>query len=252
MWLLRASVLRCCVYWIVLAVCSNSLAEARPLSHQLCTRADTASCNWDMVNSDFFPPQTVTSAGQEQIADARQNQVPLQSDVAAAFPGIQADVLFLILEASLDAPLGKGHQQQLAHAGFGRCVVEEEFQLLFVEHVASDEQMVRFGGQPLFVRTNQHRMFDFPNHRAFLAILDSISLPRLIAQDGVFFEQHIDPLRLGTALGQSRNVAGSTCFLSAARSDFRPFQPTGHVNGNFADKALPTRVQSPQKRAFGA
>ncbi len=228
MWLLRASALRCCVYWIVLAVCFNSLADARPLSHQLCTRADTASCNWYMVNSEFFPPQAVTSAGQKQIADARQNQVPFQSNVATAFPGIQADVLFLILEASLDAPTGKGHQQQLAHAGFDRCVAEEEFQLLFVEHVASDEQMVRFGGQPLFVRTNQHRMFDFPNHRTFLAILDSISLPRLIAQDGVFFMQHIDTVRLVTPFRQSPHVAGSICIFTARVTDVVPFTPYLH------------------------
>jgi hypothetical protein len=64
------------------------------LSHQLCTRADTASWIWYTVNSEFFPPQLVSDASQEQITDTRQNQVPLQADVAPPLPSIQADVCF--------------------------------------------------------------------------------------------------------------------------------------------------------------
>lgn len=55
MWLLRALALSCWVVWMHLAVCSISLAEARPLSHQDRTSAPTAVWTWHTVNSGFFP-----------------------------------------------------------------------------------------------------------------------------------------------------------------------------------------------------
>lgn len=103
-WQTRAVALRCCQWAIVLAVCSISAAEARPLSHQLGASPPTARCNWQTVNSGFFFPQPPSSAGQEQVADAGHDQVALQAEPTAAFPLVEADFLFLIFEAPLDAP----------------------------------------------------------------------------------------------------------------------------------------------------
>ena len=57
-----------------------------------------------MVNPDFFSPEFLSHHGEEEIADARQNQVSFESNVFSAFPRIQANVLFLILEATFDVP----------------------------------------------------------------------------------------------------------------------------------------------------
>ncbi len=54
MWDLRAVALRCWVFAMMLAVCSTSLLEARPPSHQLRTSEPTAVWTWQMVNTIFF------------------------------------------------------------------------------------------------------------------------------------------------------------------------------------------------------
>ena len=140
MWLFRARALRCCVYCMVLAVCSNNLADARPLSHQLCTRADTASWTWYTVNSEFFSPKAITNSSQEQITDTGQYQVPLKSDVTAALPSIQADVLFLVLETAFNAPAREGNQQQLSDGSVARRVTEKRISLRL--------RPTRYGQQP--------------------------------------------------------------------------------------------------------
>ncbi len=68
---LRASALRCCQCWMMLAVCSMSVGEARPLSHQLSTSAPTAAWTWQTVTSGFFPPHPLSATSQEQVTDAR-------------------------------------------------------------------------------------------------------------------------------------------------------------------------------------
>ncbi len=52
--LLRDWALRCWRYPIVLAVCSISLAEARPFSHQERTGEPTAVWTWQTVSGGFF------------------------------------------------------------------------------------------------------------------------------------------------------------------------------------------------------
>ena len=43
-WHFRVAAIRCCQCWMVLAVASISVADARPLSHQLRTSDPTAVC----------------------------------------------------------------------------------------------------------------------------------------------------------------------------------------------------------------
>ena len=52
-----AVALRCCQCWMVWAVCSISVGEARPLRHQLGSSAASASWTWQTVSSGFFFPQ---------------------------------------------------------------------------------------------------------------------------------------------------------------------------------------------------
>ena len=85
-WHLRAVALRCCQCWISPAAASISAAHTLPLSQQLCTNAAAAICTWHTVRSGFFPPQLLANPGQEQVAHRGEDQVPFQSQPAAAFP----------------------------------------------------------------------------------------------------------------------------------------------------------------------
>jgi len=77
-WLLRAWALRRCWYRIFAAVFSSNRSEAaRPLAHQDRTNAARAVWSWQTVRSRFFPP-LLSHAGQEQVTDRRQDQVPFQ------------------------------------------------------------------------------------------------------------------------------------------------------------------------------
>ena len=103
-WHLRAVALRCCQCWIVLAVCSMSVVDARPLSHQLRTNEPMAVWTWQTVNSGFPPPHFFADSSQEQVTHAGENQVALESQPPAAFPLVEPELLFLISKTSLIAP----------------------------------------------------------------------------------------------------------------------------------------------------
>jgi hypothetical protein len=70
---------------------SIRVAGARPQSHQLGTKAPTATCTWLIVRSDFFPPKLRPNPRQEQVAYRCQDEVSFQAKPAAAFPLVQAD-----------------------------------------------------------------------------------------------------------------------------------------------------------------
>jgi len=93
---------------MVLAVCSISVCEARPLRHQLGMSEATASWTWQTVTWGFFFPQLFSDTRQEQVAYTRQDQVTLESAVVSAFPLIESDLLFLILKAPFDTPSPEG------------------------------------------------------------------------------------------------------------------------------------------------
>ena len=66
----------------------------------------------------------------------------------STFPLVESDFLFLILEASLYAPTGKGDQQQRFHLDVGRCVADEELDFLVIQRIAGTIKCNRIPGSP--------------------------------------------------------------------------------------------------------
>src|SRR5947208_3163316 len=110
-WLVRAIALRRCVRCSSAAVRSTNWGDGRWSSHQYGINAARAVCTWHSVNSGFSPPEVLAGAGQEQVADGAERQVPFQSHIAAAFVVVQAYLAFAVLETAFDPPAGEGHQQ---------------------------------------------------------------------------------------------------------------------------------------------
>ena len=189
-WLLRAWALRCWLYWIVPAVCSINLAEARPPSHQERTSEPTAVWTWQTVSSRFFFPQLFPDGCQKQVTDARKNQMAFESEVASPFPLVEADLLFLILETTFDSPTRKTDQQERCDRSLRRCVADEVFHFVRVDQVASDDQMQSYAGKVVFVFDRDHRVLRLPHERTFLAVLDVVAHPRRshqnVSQTGAF------------------------------------------------------------------
>ena len=101
--------------------------DARPLSHQLSIKAPTAEWIWQTVTSGFFSPQSLAAACQEQRANTRQDQMPLEADVMPALPLVEPDLLLLVAKTPLHAPPRKGDQEQRLDARLGRRVATKNF-----------------------------------------------------------------------------------------------------------------------------
>ena len=252
-WLLRAVAWRCCQCWIVLAVCSMSLVDARPLSHQLRTNEPVAVWTWHTVNSGFFPPQLFADSSQEQVTHAGENQVSLEPQPPAAFPLVEPDLLFLISKTSLHAPTRESDQQHGRDICLGRCVAHEEFDFIGIQYVACDNQMQFDARQAFFVFDRDASSFHFPDNGTFLAILNTIPQPGLISQCGRMLQQVFD----AACLGASRDNAGrfSTASTRATKwsvGHTRRMNPASECHRHFANERLAAVVQALQKQRFSS
>src|SRR5438045_4054738 len=70
-----------------------------------------ASRTWQIVTSGFFSPQPLGLAGQEQMTDLREAQVPQHRRVLAALEVAQAQFALLVFDASLHRPATERHVQ---------------------------------------------------------------------------------------------------------------------------------------------
>src|SRR5215469_11080224 len=105
MWLLRAVVRRCCAHVIFLAAFSSSWSlDRRDVNPHDRTNAAIAVCSWQTVSSGFFPPPFLTHSRQEQVAQAAEDQVSFQPQVAPSLVLVQTDLAFLVLEATFHSP----------------------------------------------------------------------------------------------------------------------------------------------------
>jgi hypothetical protein len=147
MWELRAAAMRCCQWSRRLAMSLMSKADARLRSHQLGINAPTAACTWLIVGSDLFSRNLIRTLA-KKITHRCQDQVPLQAQPAAAFPLVQADLLFLILETAFHMPSRKRRQQDVLHAGFRRRVAHEILDLRRVQDIAYHDQCIPMPGNP--------------------------------------------------------------------------------------------------------
>ena len=107
--------------------------------------------------------------------------------------------------------------------------------------------------QAVFVLAPEHGPLHFPHHGAFVRVLDTIRLPRLLAKHGRVLDQ-VANLAGMVAGGQSRIL-----LQTPATPVFRPFfeyfrllHPTVKVGWNLAHKYLPALLQGVEKLAVPA
>src|SRR5439155_2916433 len=180
------------------AILSYKRVQVGGSSCELRIKASATIRTWQTVHSGFFPPQSLASLCQEEVADGGQNQMAFQAKPAAALPMIESYLSFAILKAAFDPPAPERHAQQLLDRRARRSVAQEVFDLVR-ERVVAHEQMVRPLGQTLFVFDMDQHVLDAPNQRPFLGVLDPPGLPRLNGQRRVRLSQMLDCLRLATA-----------------------------------------------------
>ncbi len=122
-WLLRAAAFRFCAHAIFLAAFASTLSfDRRDLNPQHRTNAAIAVCSWQTVSSGFFPRPFLSHTRQEQVAQATEDQVSLQAQVAPALILVQSDLAFLVLEATFHSPARERDQKQDREARPGRRV----------------------------------------------------------------------------------------------------------------------------------
>jgi hypothetical protein len=206
-WQRRAQAARRCARWMSWAVCSNSRLDTCPFIHHERISAETAVWTWQTVNSDFFPPQPLIGHGQEQVADRAENHMPFESRIASSLVMVQADLAFTVLEAPLHAPAREGGQEDFAHRRLWQRVAHEELHLRGIKHVARDDQMPTRPRQTVRPLQVERHVLDFPNQGAFLAVLDSPTLPFLFFQYRMPPEPMLDALRWPTACHDPRHLA---------------------------------------------
>src|SRR5438128_1577609 len=192
-WLFRALALWCCWYAIFSAVWSRSRVAVDRPSHQECTKAAAAVRTWHTVSSGFFPPLPLVHARQEQVGHGSDRLVTQQAAIIPTLVMIEPQLCFLILEAALHVPAGKGHPQQHLQARSRRRVADEVFHLVRRQHVAGYEQIDRPARVAIFGLWIEPHPLGLPDHRSFGAILDAEALPGLVAQGRAMAPQIAHP-----------------------------------------------------------
>src|ERR1700734_2335907 len=247
----RARAFRCWWYWSRSATRLISVSADWRSSHQLWTMASTAACTWHTVTSGFFFLQPLAAFCEEQVADRREDEVPLQADPPAAFPMIQPHFAFVVLEASLDAPPREGHTQQGPNRRLRRRIADEVFDHVRLG-ISADQQMKWPARQSVLILEEHERVFHFPDHRSFLAILNTPGLPALVFQARMPVGQGFDRLRRRTAGAQTRLFAKGATSSPAIGALCCPgrVNPGDETLGDFPDEFLLPLLQCPQKRRF--
>jgi len=189
------------------------------------------------------------------MAEATEDQVPLDRPEFTHLKVVHAQLGFAVLEGPFDDPTRKGNPQEYLCRGPRRGIAKKVFDLVVIEGVASHKQMIRPGRQTMLIGQVDRYVFDLPDHRPFTAVLDVIILPLEPAHRGGITND-ISCLHAGIVLDLKAQV-----FLSSAR----PFIPAvfavehlwasspGHkIRRNLCDIVLPQIVQFPQEMLVSA
>src|SRR3989304_535683 len=97
-WLRSAAALR---RWVRVSISEidSAIAREQRLSRvHSGTRIAVAVRTWQSVRSGFFPPMLLVELGQEQVADATEDQVPLDRPALAGLEVVQPQFALAILE----------------------------------------------------------------------------------------------------------------------------------------------------------
>src|ERR1700690_2836932 len=146
-----AWMLRCWVRWAAAAIRSADAREQRRPGIQSGTSVFTASRTWHTVRAGAFGPPALAELGEERVAHAREDQVPLDRHVPAGLEVVHPQFAFAVLEQPLDPPAAEGHEQQVLDARALGGVAKEEIDLGLHQHTLHDPQAARPGRQAPFV-----------------------------------------------------------------------------------------------------
>ena len=161
-WLRRALAFRCCVKANCAAMVSAYGREQRPpLAHKGASHA-VAVRTWHNVRSVFFPSVRLAELAEKHMANAAQNQVPLNRKELAHLEVVHAQFCFTILERPFDRPAGERHPQEGLDRRIFGGVTDEVLDLLRIQGISRDQQMMRPRGQAIFIGQVDQHTFDLP------------------------------------------------------------------------------------------
>src|SRR5437867_8158157 len=186
---------------------------------------------WGSVTSGFFFPQSGRLARQEQMADVRNPQMPLQRRITADLEVGQPQFTLLVFQTAFDGPAAERYVQDHRQGDTRGGVAQEVLRLTRLKYVASHDQPVR-AHDPFAARQPTSSALHFPHHRAFIRVLAAIGFPglpqeRLRKPADVFDRQS----------GSERNAGWI-------------LQPNTQTRRYFQDKSLAPLFQAPHKRSF--
>jgi len=214
-----------------------------------------ASRTWHTVNSGFFPPVGQPELRQEQMTDARQDQVTHDRAILPHLEVVHAQLRLTVLEQPFDMPAAEGHQQLNLQ---GRClggVAQEELHFVGLQYVPRHDQMVRSRRQAVLVFDPERNPLRFPHHRPFAAVLDAEPLPGNLAQDRRMLQDlaHFGGRRVAHL--QTRQLAASPRAPVPGVlpiENFRRPRPAHKVRRDLGHIVLSQAIHRPQKWGFSA
>src|SRR5262245_15239315 len=210
-------------------------------------------CTWHSVSSGFFPPESLSHSCQEQVADHAEDQVAFQSQVQPALIVVEPHLSLVVLETALHPPAREGHQEHCLDRHLRPTVADEKLDLIGVEDVAGHDQMHLLPRQAVLALGREPAVFDLPDHRSLLSVLDPPPLPRLVPQVAPF-EHLVNPLRCRTAASQAWDLAVAAAATTTERPRHDPgcLEPADKVPGDFTHEPLTTCRETPQETGLTA
>ena len=255
LWLRAALLFRRCVNANCATIDSARLREQRPPQNQRGQSLAAAVRTWQSVSPGFFPPMLHAEFAEKHMAEAAENQMPLDRAEFTHLKMVHPKLGFAVFEGPLDDPPRKGYPQKYLGRGSRRRITDKVFDLRVVQRIARRQQMIRPRRQTVLIGQIDRHMFDLPDHRPFTAILDIVILP-LKASHRRGITQDISQLHAGIVLDLQTGI-----FLPSARSfvpvvsavkNLRASSPGHNIHRNLSNVVLPQMVQFPQETLISA
>ena len=155
--------------------------------------------------SGFFPPKLLGLAGQEEMTDHADVQVPHHSLILADLEVREAQFAFLVLQNPLDGPACEGDMQPGFQPIFSRIADEKPFFLVGVQGIVGPQEMVT--AQKVIAALEPERSgLDLPDHRPFVGVLDVEGSPALARHRPGMLTKFLDAAcrmaRVGAGMGE--------------------------------------------------
>ena len=199
--------------------------------------------------------ELLTHAGAKQVGQLRQVKVPVQATPAANFVMVQTQFLFGLAKAAFYRPTPKGHTQQPPQRDAtlpGHTVGQEVFHLVR-QNVACYDQAVPTPRQAIDSLAPELRPFHLPDFGAVLGVLDAVTLPLLLAEDGRIARQVLHFAAASAPRRQPRiKLFAAPPPRPTPAEHPRLFQPAAEIRRHFAHEYLSTLFETVQKGRVAA